>query len=155
MAKFAGEQLSLIAEDFEDRPVGDWEWETDNLVLLPNFREQANLVLLPKVREQEQTDLLLPKVREQMHPPHQVREQLHPPHQVREQLLEGHTVIGYSIVTIKSEVYYLTHAKSSKYYPVEGWWDIKKQKGINYLYTRWREGLTQKSRCLGRLDRVE
>jgi hypothetical protein len=149
MAKFAGEQLSLIAEDFEHRPIGDWEWEINNLVLLPKVREQ-HLTLLPKVREQERPeihhpDLLLPKV----------REQLYPPREIREQLLAGQTAIGYSIVPIKSHRYYLTHAKSTKYYPANGWWDIKNKNGINYLYTRWREGLTQKSRCLGRLDRLE
>jgi hypothetical protein len=39
MAKFAGEQLSLIAEDFDDdRPIGDWDYDelgTENL-LVPN-----------------------------------------------------------------------------------------------------------------------
>jgi hypothetical protein len=169
MAKFAGEQLSLIAEDFDDdRPIGDWDWEINNLVLLPKVREQ-HLTLLPKVREQERDDRnsdphgdphgdsLLPNFREQasieLLP--KVREQLYPAREIREQLLAGQTVIGYSIVQIKNDRYYLTHAKSTKYYPMNGWWDIKNKKGINYLYTRWREGVTQKSRCLGRLDRLE
>ncbi len=59
------------------------------------------------------------------------------------------------IVTVKSQKYFLTPTKSLKELPEnKGWFDIKKQKGNLYLYLRWREGETQKSGCLGRLDKI-
>jgi hypothetical protein len=180
-------------DEFEIRPadrtgdrIGDWEWESATLTVLPNLksREQTpavqqpeskitllpNLGLLPNLKSREQNpkgqppepkENLLPNFREQPPLLPKSREQETPKKQlpdlaIREQLERGETVIGYSIVKIKSMRYLLTHSKSNKYYPtLEGWYDIKIKRGIHYLYIRWREGVKQKSRCLGRVDLLE
>jgi hypothetical protein len=136
-------------------PVGDWGWEDIGSNLLPNsknselgsksppskspVREQADSTLLPNqpVREQPDSTLL-------------------PNQPVREQPLKPNTQSpNLQIVTVKSQKYFLTPTKSRKELPKNiGWFDIKKQKGNLYLYLRWREGETQKSGCLGRLDKI-
>jgi hypothetical protein len=142
MNRIQGEQISMFTHDHDhDHAIGDWGWEMESN-LLPKIREQPNLVLLPKIRERNITDRstptnLLPKIREQ-----------HPAPEIREQLLKGNHYAGYSIVTVKSEQYYLTHANSDKFIPDKGWLDIKGK----YLYVRWRSDGKQCSRCLGRID---
>lgn len=60
------------------------------------------------------------------------------------------------IVKVKGRSYFLTPTKPIKPKPKErSWYDIKIQKGHEYLYLRWREDKTQKSRCLGRLDEIK
>ncbi len=168
MIKLAGNQLSLIDNldvgDATGDRVGEWEWENSSVGLLPNLksREQnsktqhlepqksllPNLDLLPTFREH---DIMLPKSREQDIPKKPLANR-----QIREQLERGETVIGYSIVKIKSKKYLLTHSNSNKYYPsLGGWYDIKVKQKIEYLYIRWRDGIKQKSRCLGKLDLLE
>jgi hypothetical protein len=114
--------------------IGDWDWEMAGIDLLPNFknrepnspvREQASMLVLPNS-----------KVREQPPKPNPQSPNL-------------------KIVSIKGQKYFLTPSKSTKTLPEgKGWREIKKQKGNLYLYLRWREGETQKSGCLGRLDKI-
>ena len=121
--------------------IGDWGWEEIGIDLLPNFknREQVTIEreIESKVREQASM-LVLPN----------------PP--VREQPLKPNTQSpNLRIVSIKGQKYFLTPSKSTKQLPEgKGWREIKKQKGSLYLYLRWREGKTQKSGCLGRLDKI-
>jgi hypothetical protein len=125
--KISGVQQSLFnLEHFEIQAVGDYYWEQAASELLPNLpiREQPKLVLLPNP-------------------------------EIREQIETGQTVLGYSIVTVKGTRYLLTHSKSTKYYPSDkGWFDLKIKQGKEYLYTRWRDGIKQKSRCLGRVVKL-
>lgn len=73
---------------------------------------------------------------------------------VREQ--NNNLLPNLEIVKVRGQSYFLTPTKNSKPKPKERtWYDIKKQKGHEYLYLRWREDKTQKSRCLGRLDALK
>jgi hypothetical protein len=161
-----------------DNAIGDWDWDTADTYLLPNSksREQfdtdrllpnsqppssliseanavRSLINEPPPARSIDADLL-PKSREQylQDPPTKLLPNL----AIREQLEDGQHVPGYSIVLVKGQRYLLHHSKSNKYYPTDrGWFDIKPKGGIDYLYTRWRDGQKQKSRCLGRIDRLE
>jgi hypothetical protein len=60
------------------------------------------------------------------------------------------------IVKVQGRSYFLTPNKNRKLLPRESYWyDIKTQKGNQYLYIRWREQKKQKSRCLGRIDALK
>ena len=124
--------------------------------------------LLPKSESREQvsigSDSLLPKSKIREHDPDsllpksKIREQL--PNklsndEIREQLEDGSEILGKSIVNVKGQKYLLNHSRSDKYMPTnKGWLDIKRKDGKLYLYLRWRDGGTQRSRCMGRLDRL-
>jgi hypothetical protein len=142
------EQKSLFnLSDYQIAPVpvrelvGDWGWEDIGTDLLPNSKNSElgskPQPLADPVREQPDSALL-------------------PNQPVREQPLKPNTQSpNLQIVTVKSQKYFLTPTKSRKELPKNiGWFDIKKQKGNLYLYLRWREGETQKSGCLGRLDKI-
>ncbi len=94
-------------------------------------------------------DILLPNssVREQIKP-------LLPNSLVREQ--NNNLLPNLEIVKVQGRSYFLTPTKPHKPLPKErNWYDIKTQKGKQYLYLRWREDKRQKSRCLGRLDALK
>lgn len=124
--------------------------------------------LLPKseIREQDgidskhllpNSDRLLPNSAHLL-PKSQIREQLPKKlsnDEIREQLDNGKTILGKSIVNVKGTSYLLTHSKSDKYMPTnKGWTEIKSKAGKLYLYLRWRDGEIQRSRCMGKLDRL-
>ncbi len=110
---------------YQIEPVPDNHWESIDLLPNPEVREQVSVTVLPN-----------PKVREQPLEPSPQSPNLR-------------------IVSIKGQKYFLTPSKSTKQLPEgKGWREIKKQKGNLYLYLRWREGETQKSGCLGRVDKI-
>jgi hypothetical protein len=107
--------------------IGDWGWEEIGIDLLPNFKNREQVTIERAIK---------PVVREQPPKPNTQSPNLR-------------------IVSIKGQKYFLTPSKSTKTLPEgKGWREIKKQKGNLYLYLRWREGKTQKSECLGRLDKI-
>jgi hypothetical protein len=84
-----------------------------------------------------------------------VNKKLLPNSEIREQIENGNTIAGKSIVKVKGTSYILTHAKSNKYMPEhKGWLEIKTSDKKLYLYLRWRDGEIQRSRCMGKLDRL-
>ena len=98
----------------------------------------SNKNLLPNapVREQTPPDILLPN------------------QPVREQ--NNNLLPNLQIVKVKGQSYFLTPSKKTNIMVKErSWYDIKVIKGYQYLYLRWREDKTQKSRCLGRLDALK
>jgi hypothetical protein len=134
-------------DDYQIEPVplretiAGWGWEEIGIDLLPNFknRKLGSKPLPSESPVREQPDrIVLPNSK------------------VREQPLEPNTQSpNLKIVSIKGQKYFLTPSKSTKTLPEgKGWREIKKQKGNLYLYLRWREGDTQKSGCLGRLDKI-
>jgi hypothetical protein len=87
--------------------------------------------------------------------PATVKKQLPPNDEIRGQLENGETILGKSIITVKGTRYILTHSKSNKYMPTnEGWLEIKPNGQKLYLYLRWRNDQKQRSRCMGKLDRL-
>lgn len=124
--------------------------------LLPNS-ESREQVSIDSDRLRPNSDRQLPNS-DRLLPNSEIREQL--PNklsndEIREQLEQGSEILGKSIVNVKGQKYLLTHSKSDKYMPTnKGWLDIKRKDGKIYLYLRWREGGIQRSRCMGRLDRL-
>ena len=129
--------------------------------LLPNLesREQKpdpdpiqTLLPNPESREQTISQNLLPnsESREQT-----ITKSLPPNSEIREQLEGGKTIVGRSIVNVKGTNYILNHCKSAKTLPEhKGWLEIKPKSQKLYLYLRWRDGKTQRSQCMGKLDRL-
>jgi hypothetical protein len=109
--------------------------------LLPNSETQklgSNKNLLPnsKIGEQTEPEILLPNWT------------------VGEQ--NNSSLSNLQIVKVKGRNYFLTPTKKTILLPAQRtWYDIKVTKGHEYLYLRWREDKTQKSRCLGRLDALK
>jgi hypothetical protein len=98
----------------------------------------SNINLLPTAKNREQ------------HPP----DNLLPISENREQIKP--LLPNLQIVKVKGRSYFLTPNKNSKLLPKErSWHDIKTRNGKEYLYLRWREGKTQKSRLLGRIDELK
>jgi len=135
--------------DREIDRVGDWEWEQDNLNLLPKLknREQGSNSdtnsdtnsdsLLPNSENREQDKKLLPILEN------------------REQATDNLTIGSH--INIKGIIYILTHRRKPKLLPNSyGWMDIKTDKsGKNhYLCLRWREGGKQRSHHLGKVTRL-
>lgn len=61
-----------------------------------------------------------------------------------------------SRVKVKGINYLLTRSKSTKYMPPnKGWFEIKVRGKNLFLYLRWWDEKVKRSRCLGKVDRVE
>jgi hypothetical protein len=68
----------------------------------------------------------------------------------------GRTLDNRSRVNVKGIVYLLTHSKSNKYMPPhKGWLEIKPRGKNQFLYLRWWDEKIKRSRCLGRVDKLE
>jgi hypothetical protein len=159
---FEIEQYAIETIDRVGDSVGDYYWDKAAVGLLPNSptRQPQHLQLLTFKSEQPQ--IADPQIREQTH----ADRLLDPPtspllpkkgeQPSTRELLTFFREQGDAIVIVNGKNYYLTHSKSSKYYPGDkGWFDIKRKGSADYLYRRWRDGVKQKSRCLGRVDRLE
>lgn len=127
--------------------------------MLPNLAELGKTKIreqtdpLPEIREQEQETFkqFSKKVLDE-----KSKIKLLPNSAIREQLENGNTIVGKSLTKVKGKLYILTHANSDKHMPPnKGWLEIKPKAGKQYLYLRWRDGKSQRSRCLGRVDLVE
>jgi hypothetical protein len=102
----------------------------------PEIGSNKNLLPTAKNREQNPPDNLLP---------------------ISENREQNKTLLpNLEIVKVKGRSYFLTPNKNRKPLPKERtWYDIKTRNGKEYLYLRWREEKTQKSRLLGRIDALK
>jgi hypothetical protein len=128
--------------------MSDWGREQAVEHLLPKFRRKSkptlSSLILQESREQDKI--------EELGSSHRC---LLPNSEIREQIENGETILGKSIVNVKGNKYILTHSKSDKYMPTnKGWTEIKPKDGKLYLYLRWRDEKIQRSRCMGKLDRI-
>jgi hypothetical protein len=147
--KISDRQSTLFDLDqYENNDPVKWGWLEpedeklgSNKNLLPNSQSQklgSNKNLLPnsKIGEQTPSDILLPN------------------QPVGEQ--NNKSLSNLQIVKVKGRNYFLTPNKKFHLLPAQTtWYDIKVTKGHEYLYLRWREDKTQRSRCLGRLDALK
>ncbi len=134
MIKITDRQSTLFdLDEYQCASLAQWGWLEPSE---PELGSNKNLLPNSPVREQNKPDILLPNS------------------PVREQ--NNNLLPNLEIVKVRGQSYFLTPTKNSKPKPKERtWYDIKKQKGHEYLYLRWREDKTQKSRCLGRLDALK
>jgi hypothetical protein len=132
--KISDRQSTLFdLAEYECEQLAKWGWLDD---LGGELGSNKNLLPNSEIREQNKPSDLLPNS--------QVREQIKP------------LLPNLEIVKVKGRSYFLTPTKGHKLLPKErSWYDIKIQKGNKYLYLRWREEKTQKSRCLGRIDELK
>jgi hypothetical protein len=150
-----GQSTLFDLDQYQCESLVKWGWLEDvelgsDKNLLPNSKH-----LLPNspVREQmidsdsllPNSDSLLPNS-DSLLPNSPVREQIKP------------LPLNWGVVKVKGRSYFLTPTKrkTPKLLPKERtWYDIKTLKGNQYLYLRWRQDKTQKSRLLGRIDELK
>jgi hypothetical protein len=119
-------------DQYECDSLVKWGWLEDDA----EIGSSKNLLPNSKNGEQNPPDILLPNSEN--------REQIKP------------LLPNLEIVKVKGRSYFLTPNKNGKLLPKErSWYDIKTRNGKEYLYLRWREGKTQKSRLLGRIDALK
>jgi transcriptional regulator with XRE-family HTH domain len=114
----------------------------------PNVKEEIDR---EDFREQfrEQGRWLLPKSQNP-----RFREQIEPcPEEFREQPATGLLMEEGLKLKVKGKFWRLTHSKHRTPIPDSlGWFDVKTIHQKTYLYLRWREGKTQRSKCLGKIE---